>query len=158
MAAVCGLTLVAAMAIAGGKYDGTWLTKMSCEAHGETPTYSWQFPSTIEAGNYHGQHRRPRREPGYLVIDGKIADDGNAKLSAKGVVTKNTAHGIFAMKGNDYSYTIKAQFGDTSGTGTRNEGAGILGRPCTFEFTKQDATAQPDANTKAKETPPAEAH
>ncbi len=44
------------------------------------------------------------------------------------------------MKGDNYSYTIKAQFTDTKGTGTRDEGAGILGRPCTFEFVKQPDT------------------
>lgn len=75
-----------------------------------------------------------------MVIDGKITDDGSAKLSAKGTVEKNNAHGIFAMKGNNYSYDIKAQFDATKGTGTRNEGAGILGRPCTFEFVKQPDT------------------
>jgi hypothetical protein len=155
--AVCALTLVAGIAIAGGKYDVNWLTKMSCEAHGETPAYSWQFPSTIDGGNYHGQHSAPG-ETGYLVVDGKIADDGSAKLSAKGVVTRNYAHGIFAMKGNDYSYTIKAQFVDKAGTGTRNEGAGILGRPCTFEFTKQDPAATPDPNAKPLDAPPASNH
>jgi hypothetical protein len=148
---VCTLTLVAGSAIAAGKYDGNWLTKMSCEAHGETPAYSWQFPSTIENGNYHGQHSAPG-EPGYLLVEGKIADDGTAKLSAKGTVEKNNAHGVFAMKGNNYSYTIKAQFGETSGTGKRDEGAGILGRPCTFEFTKQDASAQPEPNAKPQGT------
>jgi hypothetical protein len=44
------------------------------------------------------------------------------------------------MKGNNYSYTIKAQFTETKDTGTRDEGVGILGRPCTFEFTKQADT------------------
>jgi hypothetical protein len=44
------------------------------------------------------------------------------------------------MKGNNYSYNIKAQFTDTKGTGTRDEGAGVLGRPCTFDFTKQPDT------------------
>ena len=67
--------------------------------------------------------------PGYLVIDGKIADDGSAKLSAKGTVTQNHAHGVFAMRGNNYSYDIKAQFSDTKGTGTRNEGAGFWAAP-----------------------------
>jgi hypothetical protein len=78
--------------------------------------------------------------PGYLLIEGKISDDGSAKLSAKGTVTQNHAHGVFAMKGNNYSYNIKAQFADTKGTGTRDEGAGVLGRPCTFDFTKQPDT------------------
>ena len=64
---VCTLTLIAGSAIAAGKYDGNWLTKMSCEAHGETPAYSWQFPSTIVDGSYHGQHSAPG-EPGYLLV------------------------------------------------------------------------------------------
>ena len=67
---------------------------------------------------------------GYLVIDGKINDDGTAKLEAKGTVTHNNAHGIFAMKGNNYNYNIKAQFDDTKGTGQRDAGAGVLGRDC----------------------------
>jgi hypothetical protein len=48
------------------------------------------------------------------------------------------------MKGDNYGYTIKAQFEDTKGTGSRDEGAGILGRACTFEFAKQpDTTSAP---------------
>ena len=79
------------------------------------------------------------------MIEGKIADDGSAKLTAKGKVTQNHAHGVFAMKGDNYGYNIKAQFDDAKGTGTRDEGAGILGRACTFEFVKQP-DANPDAN------------
>jgi hypothetical protein len=145
--AVIAVMLLPGASIAGGKYDGNWTTYLSCEAHGQTEAYKWQFPSEIKDGKFHGKHGEPGG-PGYLVIDGNITDDGSAKLSAKGTVTKNNAHGIFAMKGNNYSYDIKAQFTDTKGTGTRNEGAGILGRPCTFEFVKQqDATKQPDSLT-----------
>lgn len=154
---VCALMLFPAALIAGGKYDGNWITSLACEAHGETAAYKWQFPSTVTDNIYHAQHGE-QGGPGYLVIDGKIADDGSAKLQAKGTVTHNNARGVFAMKGNNYSYDIKAQFTERTGTGTRNEGAGILGRPCTFEFTKQtdtpptnqppaDAPANPPANT-----------
>jgi hypothetical protein len=122
-----------------GKFDGNWNTHMACEAHGETPAYAWDFPSTIKGSVYHGQHSA-EGEPGYLVIDGPIGGDGNAKLEAKGTVTQSHAHGVFAMKGNNYSYTIKAQFTDRKGTGKRDEGVGILGRPCTFEFSKQADT------------------
>ncbi len=137
---VCALMLLPGASIAGGRYDGNWITHLACEAHGQTPAYKWEFPSIIKDGDFHGQHGEPDG-PGYLVIEGKIADDGSAKLTAKGKVTQNHAHGVFAMKGDNYSYNIKAQFEDTKGTGTRDEGAGILGRPCTFEFVKQ-----PDAN------------
>jgi len=139
-AVVSALVLLPAASIAGGKYDGNWVTHLACEAHGQTPAYKWEFPSTIKDNNFHGVHGEPGG-PGYLLIEGKIADDGSAKLSAKGTVTQNNAHGVFAMKGNNYSYNIKAQFSDTKGTGTRDEGAGILGRPCTFEFDKQPDAA-----------------
>ncbi len=135
--------LPGAMAVDGarGRFDGNWDTHMACEAHGETPAYAWDFTSTIKDNNFHGTHGE-EGGPGYLVIDGPIGSDGSAKLSAKGTVTKNHAHGVFAMRGNNYSYIIKAQFTGTKGSGTRDEGAGILGRSCTFDFTKQGDDAQ----------------
>jgi hypothetical protein len=136
---VCGLLLLPFAAAAGGKFDGNWTTTMACEAHGQMEAYKWDFPSTIKDNNFHGQHGE-QNGPGYLLIEGKISDDGSSKLNAKGYVSQNKAQGVFAMKGNNYSYTIKAQFTGTKGTGTRNEGAGILGRPCTFEFAKQPDT------------------
>jgi len=85
---------------------------------------------------------RARRsgEPGYLLIEGKIAADGSVKLSATGiVVSRKYARGVFAHKGEEYSYNIKAQFKETEGSGVRDQGLGIVGRPCTFDFVKQDA-------------------
>jgi len=131
--------LLPVASVAGGRFDGNWTTHLACEAHGQMEGYKWEFPSVIKDNNFHGVHGEPGG-PGYLVIEGKIADDGSAKLSAKGTVSHSQAHGIFAMKGNNCSYTIKAEFTDTKGTGTRNEGAGVLGRPCSFEFTKQPDT------------------
>jgi hypothetical protein len=94
--------LPAARQAAGGRYDGNWIAHLACEAHGETPAYRWEFPSVIKDNNFHGQHGE-EGEAGYLLIEGKIADDGSAKLNAKGHVTQNHAHGIFAMKRNSYS-------------------------------------------------------
>jgi len=151
----CAVMLLPGAAVAGGKFDGTWTTHLACEAHGETPAYKWEFPSEIKDDNFHGQHSE-EGSPGYLVIDGKIADDGSAKLKAKGTVTQNHAHGVFAMKGNNYNYDIKAQFEETKGTGSRDEGAGILGRACTFEFVKQtDAGvgAAPSADSNSGAAP-----
>jgi hypothetical protein len=136
LAAVCVWILLPGVSIAGGRYDGNWITHLACEAHGETSAYKWEFPSTIKDGNFLGQHGE-EGGAGYLVIEGKIKDDGSAKLAAKGTVAENHAHGVFAMKGDNYSYNIKAQFDEMKGTGTRDEGAGILGRACTFEFVKQ---------------------
>ena len=150
---VCALLMLPAASIAGGRYDGNWTTHLACEAHGETPAYKFVFPSTIKDGNFLGQHGE-EGGPGYLVIEGKIADDGSAKLTAKGKVTQNHAHGVFAMKGDNYSYNIKAQFEDTKGSGARDEGAGILGRSCTFEFVKQPAATPEPAPDAAKPADP----
>ena len=147
---VCVLMLLPGASLADPRYDGNWVTHMACEAHGETPAYKFEFPSTVKDGIFHGQHGE-EGGPGYLVIEGMIAADGSAKLTAKGTVTQNHAHGVFATKGNNYGYNIKAKFEDTKGTGTRDEGAGILGRPCTFEFVKQ-----PDASPSTNPPPTTE--
>jgi hypothetical protein len=123
--------------LAGERFDGKWLTKMTCPAKGKTEGYTWQFPSVVNAGDLRGEHGTAG-EPGYLLIEGKIKEDGSAKLSANGVVaSKAYARGVFTGKGDDYSYNIKAQFQNTQGTGTRDKGLGIVGRPCTFDFVKQ---------------------
>jgi hypothetical protein len=145
LAVISALALCPVASVAGGRYDGDYTTKLACEAHGETPAYKWEFPSEVKDSNFHGQHGE-EDGPGYLVIEGKIADDGSAKLSAKGKVTQNHAHGVVAMKGDNYSYNIKAQFDDAKGTGTRDEGVGILGRACTFEFVKQPDAAPNSAS------------
>ena len=123
------------------QFDGKWLTKFTCPAKGSTEGYTWQFPSVIENNSFRGE-RGTAGEPGYLVIDGKIKEDGSAKLSANGIVaSRKYARGVFARKGEEYSYNIKAHFKETEGTGTRDEGLGVVGRPCTFEFVKQSADA-----------------
>jgi hypothetical protein len=134
-ALVCAPMLVWAQA-AGGHFDGTWTTNMSCEASTRMPAYTWTFVSTIAKGSFHGQHGE-EGGPGYLVIDGTIGADGSAKLHAKGTVQAGKAGFVTQLKGNKYDYYIDATFTDTSGTGKREEGAGILGRPCSFDFTKQ---------------------
>lgn len=121
------------------QYDGTWTTSMSCEASTHMPAFKWTFVSTITNGNFHGQHGQ-EGGPGYMVIDGPIKSDGSAKLHAKGTVQPGKAGLVTEMKGNKYDYNVEAKFTTTSGTGKRDEGAGILGRPCAFEFTKQTET------------------
>lgn len=140
VASALAITAAAPAADGPARFDGNWTTSMACEAHGEMPAYKWEFPSTIKDSVFHGMHGE-EGGPGYLVIDGKIGADGASKLDAKGTVSESHAHGVFAMKGNNYSYVIKAQFTDTKGTGTRDKGVGILGRTCTFEFTKQTDAA-----------------
>ncbi|MFY9854970.1 MAG: hypothetical protein WAK26_13930 [Terracidiphilus sp.] len=134
---VSALVLLPAVSFAGDRFDGNWLTTLTCPAKGNTEGYTWKFPSTIQNGNFHGE-RGTAGEGGYLLIEGPIADNGAAKLAASGIVTsRKYARGAFAHGGADYSYNIKAQFKDAEGSGSRDEGLGIYGRPCTFEFVKQ---------------------
>ncbi len=119
------------------RFDGNWSTKLTCPEKGNTEGYTWQFASVIRNSNFHGEHGTAG-EPGYLLIEGRIAEDGTAKLSATGIVaSRKYARGVLAHKGEEYNYDIKAQFQDTQGTGTRSTGLGIVGRPCTFDFVRQ---------------------
>jgi len=134
--------LLPGTSIAGERFDGNWHTKLTCPPKGNTEGYTWQFDGIIQSNTFRGEHGLAG-EPGYLLIEGKIAPDGHAKLSATGIVaSRKYTRGVFAHKGEEYSYDIKAQFRETEGTGTRDEGLGIVGRPCTFEFVKQPATSQ----------------
>ncbi len=133
-----------------GQFDGTWTTTMGCDASNYMPAYKWTFASTITNGVFHGQHGEEHR-PGYMVIDGPIHADGSAKLHAKGTVQSGKAGLVTQLKGNKYDYYIEAKFTATTGTGTRDVGAGILGRPCTFNFAKQtDAATAPAAASPAQ--------
>ena len=85
LVAVCAPVLLWAQA-AGGPFDGTWTTNMSCDASEHMPAYTWTFVSTITNGTFHGQHGE-EGGPGYMVIDGTIGADGSAKLHAKGTVS-----------------------------------------------------------------------
>src|ERR1035437_10324411 len=144
-ALVCSIAFAQSTSVqtagAGGqtstRVDGKWLTKLTCPTKGSTEGYTWQFASVIQNSNFRGEDGTAG-ESGYLLIEGNIAEDGSAKLSATGIVaSRKYARGVFAHKGEDYSYDIKAQFKETEGTGTRDQGLGIVGRPCTFEFAKQ---------------------
>ena len=134
---VCALVFLPGLLIAGEHFDGNWLTTLTCPAKGSTEGYTWKIPSVIQNGNFKGEHGTAG-QPGYLLIEGPVAEDGSAKLSANGIVySRKYARGVFAHEGENYSYNIKAKFKETEGSGARDEGLGIVGRPCTFDFVKQ---------------------
>jgi hypothetical protein len=137
--AVCGLMVLPAASIAGERFDGTWQTTLTCPAKGDTEGYTWKFASVIQSGSLRGE-RGTAGEPGYLLIEGKVAEDGNFKVTANGIVySRQYARGVLAAKGESYSYTVKGHFADSEGSGVRDQGLGIVGRPCTFDFKKQVA-------------------
>ena len=121
---VTALIFLPAISFGGERFDGNWLTKMTCPPKGNTEGYTWQFPSDIQNNNFHGEHGTAG-QPGYLLVEGPIAGDGSAKLTANGIVdSREYARGVFAHQGESYSYDIKAQFNETTGTGARNQGLG----------------------------------
>jgi len=142
---VIALIFLPAASFGSERFDGNWLTKLTCPPKGNTEGYTWQFHSIIQNNIFHGE-RGAAGQPGYLSIDGPIAGDGSAKLTANGIVaSREYARGVFAHQGESYSYDIKAQFQETTGTGTKGQGLGIVGRTCTFEFTKQSPASPPNA-------------
>jgi len=130
---VTALLLSPGISLAGGeRFDGKWITTVSCEAFRDALGFSYRFVSEVKDGNFSGLHGT-EGEPGYLFIEGKIADDGTARLYATGKTgSKEYVPGRDTPKGTDYGYHIKAQFQELAGTGTRVEG-----RPCSFEFEKK---------------------
>jgi hypothetical protein len=159
MLAVCALVLFPATSIAAEHFDGNWHTKLTCPPKGDTEGYTWQFPSVIENNNLRGEHGTAG-QPGYLLIEGKVAEDGNVKVTANGIVaSRKYARGIFAAKGEEYSWDVKVHFTENEGSGTRSTGLGIVGRPCTLEFVKQAAASEtvPDTNAPHPATPSATA-
>jgi hypothetical protein len=116
----------------GGRFDGAWVTTVSCDAIRDALGFSYRFPSEVKDSNFRGLHGTEGK-PGFLLIEGKIADDGSAELYAKGQTgSKEFVPGRDTPRGTEYGYHIKAQFKETKGTGTRVEG-----RSCALEFVKQ---------------------
>ena len=107
---------------AAGRFDGNWLTTVTCPAKGNTQGYKLKLPSTIKESNFRGEYGTAGT-PGYLLVEGKIGHNGAAKLAANGLVaSRQYAVGIFTGKGDDYSYDVKAQFEETHGTGAKGKG------------------------------------
>lgn len=114
------------------RFDGKWVTTVSCEPARGALGFSYQFISTVTDGVIHGLHGT-EGQPGSLQIDGTIPADGNAALYAKGRTgSKEFVPGRDTPPDTEYGYNIKAHFDDSSGSGTRVEG-----RACTLKFEKQ---------------------
>lgn len=126
------LMLLPGAGLAGERFDGKWLTTVSCEAARGALGYSYRFESEVREGKLNGL-RGKENEPSSLLIEGSIADDGTAKLYATGRTgSKEFVPGRDTPRNTEYNYNIEAHFTDKAGSGTRVEG-----RACSFEFAKQ---------------------
>jgi hypothetical protein len=127
------LVMLPGVSLAGvERFNGKWQTTVSCEPSRGALGFSYRFTSEISDGKFQGLHGTQDR-PGYLFVEGTIADDGSAKLYAKGMTnSKEFVPGRDTPPGTDYGYHVNAQFNDRTGAGRRVEG-----RPCSYEFERQ---------------------
>jgi hypothetical protein len=127
------LALLPGISLAGvERFDGKWQTTLSCEPSRGALGFSYRFTSEIKNGKLQGLHGT-QDHPGYLFVEGTIADDGSAKLYAKGMTnSKEFVPERDTPPGTEFGYHVNAQFNDRTGTGTRVEG-----RPCSYEFERQ---------------------
>src|ERR1700683_2603745 len=126
------LMVLPGLSYAEERFDGKWLTTVSCEGARDALGYSYRFVSELKDGHFRGLHGTEGKRSS-LLIEGTVSADGSAKLYATGRTgSKEYVPGRDTPRGTEYSYSIEAHFKATTGTGTR-----IEGRPCSFQFEKQ---------------------
>ena len=131
-ALVLALSPTASWASDTTRFDGMWLTTVSCAAERDALGYSFRFVSTVKDGVFYGLHGTAG-QPESLQIEGKIGTDGTGMFYASGRTgSKEFVPGRDTPRGTDYGYNIRARFEGSTGAGTRVEG-----RPCTLHFLKQ---------------------
>ena len=112
-------------------FDGRWDVTVNCANSGNVRGYVRSLPATVTDGVFHAEDQSSGK-PNWLVIEGRIAQDGKATLSAQGM-TGDAAYSVGGVKaGSSYSYTIDARFERYRGSGKRNEL-----RPCTLTFARR---------------------
>jgi hypothetical protein len=143
--AVFLMTLAAGSQSVPGRFDGMWNTTVVCDAKSNASGYTWHFVSTVTGNVLHGE-RGTAGQNAYLAIDGKIENDGKAKLKASGITgSKEYTHAPTKVEGEGYGYEVKSVFTDMEGKGERSTGLGIAGRPCHYAFEKLPAGAPAEA-------------
>src|SRR5580700_3656198 len=126
------LIVLPGFSLAEQRFDGKWLTTVSCQGARDALGYSFRFVSEVKNGKFRGLHGTEGK-PSSLLIEGTVSADGTGKLYATGRTgSKEYVPGRDTPRGTEYSYSIEAHFKGTSGTGTRVEG-----RPCSLQFEKQ---------------------
>jgi len=103
---------------------GKWTVTRSCAPYQELPAWSESFPLTVDGGNVVVERGQPGR-PGYLLISGRVADDGQLVLAGSGVSGSKAAFGRqlyarFAGRVDASQFSLTGRYG---------------ARDCTLTFT-----------------------
>ena len=127
-----GLMVLPRLSLGEERFDGKWLTTVSCQGARDALGYSFRFVSEVRDGKFRGLHGTEGK-PSSLLIEGTVSADGTGKLYATGWTgSKEYVPGRDTPRGTEYSYSIDAHFNGAAGTGTRLEG-----RPCSLQFEKK---------------------
>lgn len=124
----------AAFAEPASPFDGKWDATLTCPPHHEDEDakgYVHRFPVEVRNAVVRGVHGA-EGEPGWHLLTGTIAKDGNAALSLEGIVNHPDHSVNNAYRGKSYSYRVRATFEPSVGTGQR-----VGKRKCSFRFDRR---------------------
>jgi hypothetical protein len=113
-----------------GRFDGNWSVALVCPTDKTAQGYTYHFAVKVKTGVLHGEHGTTGT-PGWVALDGLIQADGRATLNAKGLTNIPKFSAYQVQTGTPYTYTVKAQFDGSRGSGKR-----IEIRACTLSFVK----------------------
>jgi hypothetical protein len=113
------------------RFDGTWVSNVSCPAAAGAQGYAYQFLAHVKDGMFHGQYGTEGK-PGWTTFDGKIQPDGAADIYVKGLTNQSAFTVGNVSPGSNFNYHIMSRFEGSNGTGSRVEL-----RPCNFTFVKK---------------------
>jgi hypothetical protein len=137
IAAVLSAALTISAAAQSSSFDGNWWVTMGAQDYanpnnrGLSHSFEFHFPATVAHGVFHGE-RGTRGEASFYELNGSIQPDGTALLSASGITGKQEHNQGLVPPGVPYSYTVKALFKGSQGTGNS-----IGARVRTFHFTRK---------------------
>ncbi len=114
-------------------FDGAWNVTLTCPPHNDnegTKGYTHVFPAEVKNGQLKGIFGE-EGVPGWQFLHGEITPEGNAILTLDGIVN-NSEYAIGkSPKGKRFTYKVRAEFAQSSGTGQR-----LSGRVCEFRFAR----------------------
>ena len=114
-------------------YDGHWTVTLACPPQAgedDAKGYVRRFPADVVNGQLRAEYGT-RGEPGWHVLTGPIAANGNATLHLEGVVSEPRQAARYATRGRVYKYRVRAHFEPAAGSGKR-----LGGRACEFSFAR----------------------
>jgi hypothetical protein len=112
-------------------FDGTWSVLQVCDTTQEGARgYTWRYDAAVKDGHLVGHYRNKGQSPS-LTLEGQINPDGTATLVADGISADSDHNIKFAPPMTPISFQVTAQFGATSGVGSR---LGV--RKCKFTFNR----------------------